>query len=84
MIEREQYTLDDDGKLVVKEGVENVERVMEEDMEQIREVIIPEGAKTIAESAFGEDADEEGGCSNLAKISLPTSLEEVGSMAFYR
>ena len=83
MIEREQYTLDDDGKLVVKEGVENVERVMEEDMEQIREVIIPEGAKTIAESAFSEDAKGKGGRSNLAKISLPTSLEEVGSRAFF-
>jgi hypothetical protein len=84
MIERKQYTLDDEGKLVVREGVENVERVMEEDMEQIREVIIPEGAKTIAEEAFGADAEGGGGCSNLAKISLPTSLEEVGSRAFFR
>ncbi|GMI19872.1 hypothetical protein TeGR_g11772 [Tetraparma gracilis] len=50
MIERKQYTLDDEGKLVFKEGVETIERVMEEDMEQIREVIIPKGAKTIAES----------------------------------
>jgi hypothetical protein len=83
MIERKQYTLDDEGKLVFKEGVETIERVMEEDMEQIREVIIPEGAKTIAESAFGERQRGEGGCSNLAKISLPASLEEVGGRAFF-
>ena len=82
-IEREQYSLDAYGRATFKEGVETIERVMEEDMEQIREVIIPEGAKTIAESAFGADGDYEGGCVNLASISLPTSLEEVGSIAFY-
>jgi hypothetical protein len=80
--QNKQYVLDDEGKATFKEGVETIERVMEEDMEQIREVIVPEGAKTIAESAFGADDDEEGGCSNLTKISLPTSLEEIGSMAF--
>jgi hypothetical protein len=81
--QNKQYVLDDDGKATFKEGVETIERAMEEDMEQIREVIIPEGAKTIAKSAFGADDDNEEGCVNLASISLPTSLEEVGSRAFY-
>ncbi|GMI57408.1 hypothetical protein TeGR_g9957 [Tetraparma gracilis] len=70
-VEREQYTLDGEGKLVVKEGVENVERVMEEDMEQIREVILPEGAKTIAD------------CKELTDIILPEGLLEIGEYAFF-
>jgi hypothetical protein len=81
---REQYTLDDKGKLVFKEGVETIKRVFREDMEQILEVILPEGVKTIAEGAFGCDQEQKGGCVELAKVSMPATLEEIGDGAFLR
>lgn len=43
---------------------------------KIKEVIIPEGIKTIDNSAFF-------GCSSLEKVTLPNTLESIGSFAFY-
>ena len=80
--QNKQYVLDDEGKATFKEGVETIERVMEEDMEQILEIIIPEGVKKISKFAFGCDEKQEGGCINLVKVSVPATLEEVGVWAF--
>ena len=74
--------LDDEGKATFKEGVETIEGVMEEDMEQILEIIIPEGVKKISKFAFGCDKEQKGGCINLVKVTVPATLEEVGEFAF--
>jgi hypothetical protein len=82
MIEREQYTIDDEGKLVFKEGVETIEPVRKEDQRKIKEITIPEGVKAIADHAFGCDGEEKGGCVKLAKVSVPATLEKIGVWAF--
>ena len=76
MIEREQYTLDGEGKLVFKEGVEKINEVEKEDKKKIKEVIINEGAKVIGGSAFS-------GCSDLTAVSVPSTVVEMGRCAFY-
>jgi hypothetical protein len=73
--EREQYTIDDEGKLVFKEGVETIKPVEEDDKDKIKEVVINEGAKVIGKSAFME-------CGELAAVSVPSTVVEIGSWAF--
>ena len=53
-VEREQYTLDGEGKLVFKEGVETIWRTPDEDVAKIKEVVFNDGAKYIGEHAFHE------------------------------
>jgi FKBP-type peptidyl-prolyl cis-trans isomerase (trigger factor) len=77
MIEREQYTLDDEGKLVFKEGVETIEELKDDDYEKVREVIMNDSAKVIGEQAFSE-------CGELTAVSVPSSVVEIGSCAFCR
>jgi hypothetical protein len=78
MIEREQYTLDEDtGKLVIKEGVETIKWVNKHDSGKIKEVIINDGAKVIGEGAFAE-------CRLLTAVSVPSTVVEIGLAAFYR
>ena len=75
MIEREQYTLDGEGKLEFAEGVETIKRVEQEDKDKIKEVVIIDGTKVIGESAFG-------GCKELNAVSVPSTVVEVGKWAF--
>jgi hypothetical protein len=77
MIEREQYTLDAVGKLVFKEGVETIEKVEREDYDKIEEMIINEGAKVIGEYAFQW-------CRELTAVSVPSTVVEIRSCAFFR
>ena len=70
------YDLDETGTIITfKEGTEAIEGVARADKEKIMEVIIPEGAKVLADKAFE-------GCKLLAVVTLPQALEEVGDEAF--
>ena len=75
MIEREQYTLDNEIKLVFKEGMETIKMVEEQDRDKIKEVVINDGAKVIGERAFFE-------CEELTAVSVPSTVVEIGSYAF--
>ncbi|GMI30163.1 hypothetical protein TeGR_g6107 [Tetraparma gracilis] len=77
MIEREQYTLYDEGTLVFKEGVETIKKVEGEDRGDIKDVIINEGAKVIGGSAFSQ-------CYELTAVSVPSTVVNIGSQAFFR
>jgi hypothetical protein len=72
---RQQYTLDDEGKLVFKEGVETIKEVKEEDRKKIKEIVINSGAKVIGEKAFWW-------CVELTAVSVPSTVVEIGSQAF--
>ena len=74
-IEREQYSLDAYGRATFKEDVETIKKVDEEDTEQIKEVIINEGAKVIGGKAFFN-------CDELTAVSVPSTVVEIGSEAF--
>ena len=74
---KKQFTLDGEGKLVFKEGVETIKQVEEEDQEKIKEVVINEGAKVIGGSAFS-------GCSDLTAVSVPSTVVEIGKGAFWK
>ena len=69
------YTLDGEGKLVFKEGVETIKKVEKEDRKKIKEVIINEGAKIIGKDAFDR-------CNELTAVSVPSTVVEIGSGAF--
>lgn len=71
------YSLNGEGKAAFKEGVESV-WVAEEDQGQIMEIVIPEGAKVIVMQAFYRA----GVLVPLSSVSIPTTLEEVGKLAF--
>jgi hypothetical protein len=75
-IEREQYSLDAYGRATFKEGVETIKKVKDEDKEKIKDVIINEGAKVIGEDAFYE-------CRELTAVSVPSTVVEIGSYAFF-
>jgi hypothetical protein len=77
MVEREQYTLDDDGKLVFKDGVETMKQVEKEDRKKIKELIISDGAKVIGKRTCND-------CDKLTAVSVPSSVVEIGSCAFQR
>ena len=77
VIKHEQYTLDDEGKLVFKEGVDTIKQVEKEDQKEIKEVVINEGAKVIGEQAFSD-------CDELTAVSVPSTVVEIGSWAFRR
>ena len=72
---KKQYTLDGEGKLVFKEGVETIKQVEEEDREKIKDVIINEGAKVIGGKAFYI-------CTELTAVSVPSTVVEIGMAAF--
>ena len=68
--------LDETGTIVTfKEDVETIEGVARADKEKVVKIIIPEGAKVLAEKAFE-------GCKLLAAVTLPQTLEEIGYGAF--
>jgi hypothetical protein len=70
------YDLDETGTIVTfKEGTDTIEGVARADKDKIVEVIIPEGAKVLADKAFE-------GFKLLAVVVLPQALEEVGDEAF--
>ena len=56
--------------------------VRQEDQEKIKEVIINEGAKVIGEKAFGKDTHTNG-CRELTAVSVPSTVVEIGSFAFF-
>ena len=72
---REQYTLNGEGKLVFKEGVETIKEVKQEDKDKINEIIINDGAKVIGEGAFRW-------CGGLTAVSVPSTVVEIGKSAF--
>ena len=77
-IEREQYSLDAYGRATFNEDVETIKKVVEgEDRRGLKEVIINEGAKVIGKEAFQE-------CGELTAVSVPSTVVEIGSFAFYR
>ena len=70
------YDLDETGTVVTfREGADTIEGVARADKEKVVEVIIPEGAKVLAEKAFE-------GCKLLTAVKLPQMLEEIGNEAF--
>jgi hypothetical protein len=74
-IEREQYSLDAYGRATFKEGVETIKEVEGEDQEEIKEVVINEGASVIGGKAFYY-------CGELTAVSVPSTVVEIGSEAF--
>ena len=64
-----------DKKYTVPAGVERIEKYSCEDILALEEIVIPEGAVSIADEAF--DA-----CPVLRLVTLPDSLTEIGSHAF--
>lgn len=63
------------GRVVIKEGVENITDSVFFFCENITEVVIPSSVTRIGEASFGE-------CSSLAKITIPNSVTEIGAEAF--
>ena len=76
-IERKQYSLDAYGRATFKEGVETIKEVEKQDNEKIKDVIINEGAKVIGGSAFSQ-------CYELIAVSVPSTVVNIGSHAFFR
>ena len=71
-----KYDLDETGTIITfKEGAETIDGVARADKEKVVEVTILQGAKVLAEKAFE-------GCSQLAALTLPQALEEIGDAAF--
>ena len=70
------YELDETRTIITfKEGTDTIEGVARTDKELVVSVVIPEGAKVIAEKAFE-------GCKLLTAVTLPQMLEEIGNEAF--
>ena len=67
--------MDGEGKAAFKEGVLTV-WVAGEDQGQIKDVVIPEGAKVIVEQAFFKVG------ASLTNVTVPTTLEDMGKSAF--
>ncbi|GMH79899.1 hypothetical protein TrST_g10343 [Triparma strigata] len=77
-VEREQYTIDGEGTLVFKEGVETITRITDADVEKIKEVVFNDGAKVIGEHAFHD-------CTKLPTDfidKLPSSIIKISRYAF--
>jgi hypothetical protein len=73
---RAKYDLDETGTIITfKEGTETIEGVARADKKKVVKIIIPEGAKVLAEKAFE-------GCKLLTAVTLPQMLEEIGNEAF--
>ena len=68
--------LDDEGKLVFKEGVETIKPVERDDKKFIKEVVINDGAKVIGGEAFGY-------CEELTTVSMTSTVVEIDWGAFY-
>jgi hypothetical protein len=75
-IKREQYMLDAYGRATFKEGAETIEKVEWEDRDKITEVLVNDGAKAIGKDAFRW-------CGELTAVSVPSTMVEIGSDAFY-
>jgi hypothetical protein len=56
--------------------VETIKQVEEEDRDKIKEVVVNDGAKAIGEYAFK-------GCKELTAVTVPSTVVEIGSHAFY-
>ena len=63
------------GRVVIPEGIETIDKEAFGKNDRITEVIIPEGVRAINLRAFGN-------CSKLMNVHLPKSLEVLGSCCF--
>ena len=69
------WNLDHEGKLVIPEGVQHVNKDMFYNRRDIRSISVPNGVKSIEDSAFCI-------CTNLEKITLPDSINYIAPDAF--
>ena len=72
----DQWWISVDGKIVIPNSVEMIEKDMFKDRKDITSVEIPNSITEIGENAFW-------GCAELNSITIPGSVKSIGSGAFY-
>lgn len=70
-------SLYEDGKLIVKSGVQEIPKGMFEKNKDIKKVILPNSVKTIGKDSFTD-------CQNLESIVIPEGVELIDEYAFYK